>query len=86
MAKCPSFHNTYSRRVSAASLASSLIPPRISHFRVASVQEMETHYTKGEKLGEGSFGIVFKVTDNRTGEIFACKQICKDKVKKGCVL
>lgn len=34
----------------------------------------------GELLGEGSFGRVFKVTENQTGKVFACKQVYKNKV------
>jgi serine/threonine protein kinase len=33
------------------------------------------NYTKLDKLGEGTYGIVYKAQDNRTGEIVALKMM-----------
>jgi cyclin-dependent kinase len=40
-------------------------------------------YTFGEKLGEGTYGVVFKATDKRTGEIVAMKKIRIDRDDDG---
>lgn len=76
MAKSPSTHNTVKKLPSAVSVTR----PAIPHFRVDSSHPLETNYTMGELLGEGSFGRVFKVTENQTGKVFACKQVFKNKV------
>jgi len=34
-----------------------------------------TQWKCGERLGEGSFGVVYLALNTRTGELFACKQI-----------
>jgi len=39
-------------------------------------------YKFGEKLGKGSFGVVWHVTHIGTGEHYACKSINKEKVSK----
>jgi serine/threonine protein kinase len=38
-------------------------------------------YEFGEKLGEGSFGIVYVVEHRQTGQRYACKTIIKEKVR-----
>jgi calcium-dependent protein kinase len=39
---------------------------------------IDNHYTLGEKLGDGTFGITYLCTQNATGLQFACKCILKD--------
>ncbi len=79
MAKSTSIHS-FSRRASSASVGPPIVLSKIPHYRVITPNPLEENYTLGDKLGEGSFGTVFKVIDSRTNETLACKQIYKDKV------
>lgn len=38
-------------------------------------------YSFGKELGRGEFGITHQCFDKKTGEIYACKKIAKDKLK-----
>lgn len=40
--------------------------------------DLDQDYSIGVKLGEGSYGIVYKVTHNQTKEVFAAKIICNN--------
>jgi serine/threonine protein kinase len=40
-------------------------------------------FTKFEKLGEGTYGIVYKAQDRRTGEVIALKRIRLDNDEEG---
>ncbi|KEG08160.1 putative protein kinase, putative,cdc2-related kinase [Trypanosoma grayi] len=54
----------------------SALPPRRSmtqsHYTAAEVQE---RYARQEKVGEGSYGVVYKCLDKQTGQIVAMKRI-----------
>ncbi|KJE97811.1 cell division cycle 2 [Capsaspora owczarzaki ATCC 30864] len=41
------------------------------------------NYTKEEKIGEGTYGIVYKATDKRTGEYVAMKKIRLESQDEG---
>ena len=41
------------------------------------------NYEKKEKLGEGTYGVVYKATDRRTGEVVALKRIRIDQENEG---
>ena len=41
------------------------------------------NYTKKEKLGEGTYGVVYRAVDNRTGEIVALKQMRLEQEEEG---
>lgn len=41
------------------------------------------NYTKLSKLGEGTYGVVYKASDNRTGEIVALKKIKLEQEQEG---
>lgn len=44
------------------------------------------NYTRSEKLGEGTYGKVYKGVDHRTGETVALKQIILDSEDEGRLL
>jgi serine/threonine kinase 33 len=52
----------------------------IPHVRSTDENYLNEQYEFGEKLGEGSFGVVWVVKHRETGECFACKIINKEKV------
>lgn len=45
--------------------------------------EIEDNYQKLEKVGEGTYGVVYKVRDKRTGKIAALKKIRLENEKEG---
>ncbi|CAI9738530.1 serine serine/threonine-protein kinase 33-like [Octopus vulgaris] len=51
----------------------------VPHLRLDSESSLENAYQIGEKIGQGSFGKVYKVTDKKTGERWAMKCISKQK-------
>jgi len=55
------------------------LPVRTSTFVKRNYRPLEEIYKMGEKLGEGSFGIVYKVEHRISGEHRVCKKIAKKK-------
>ncbi|CAI2161384.1 19922_t:CDS:2 [Funneliformis geosporum] len=47
------------------------------------VEEEYQEYTKIEKLGEGTYGVVYKARDKKTGKIVALKKIRLDEEVEG---
>ncbi len=47
------------------------------------VSEMEKKYLKIDKLGEGTYGVVFKAHNRETGDIVALKSIRLDSEDEG---
>ena len=66
-----------SKRVSSAGKSSP-----IPHTRLEDDGQFEKYYDVGNKLGEGSFGIVREVVHKTTGEHWACKVVNKDNNKE----
>ena len=52
----------------------------IPHTRIEDETRLSEYYDIGEKLGEGTFGIVKAVVHKETGEKWACKAVNKEKV------
>lgn len=52
----------------------------IPHTRISSQSQIENIYEVGEKIGQGSFGKVFSVTEKSTGIKWAMK--CIHKIEK----
>ncbi|XP_042014083.1 calcium-dependent protein kinase 17-like [Salvia splendens] len=45
------------------------------------MEDINKHYTIGEEVGRGEFGVTHLCTDKKTGEQFACKIIAKHKLE-----
>ncbi|GMJ14146.1 calcium-dependent protein kinase 15 [Hibiscus trionum] len=45
------------------------------------LEDVKKHYTLGDELGRGQFGIIYTCTHNSTGNTYACKSIMKRKLK-----
>lgn len=54
-----------------------VLPACTRNFVKQNKRSLEAVYTMGEKLGEGSFGVVFRVTHKISGEQRVCKKIEK---------
>jgi len=52
----------------------------INHVALDDERRLKEMYDFGEKLGRGSFGVVWLVTHIGTGQRYACKIINKEKV------
>ena len=57
-------------------------PSLVQHIALDDERILTDMYKFGEKLGKGSFGVVWHVTHIGTGEHYACKSINKEKVSK----
>lgn len=53
---------------------------------MALISSMHTGYLKLDKLGEGSFGEVYKVMEASTQNIFVCKEMLLDKLEDATIL
>ena len=42
------------------------------------MEETDVRYEKLEKLGEGTYGIVYKARDRETNEVFCGENLCVD--------
>ena len=61
-------------------------PSPIPHTRVDDEAVIESMFTMGKKLGQGSFGIVREALDINTGKKWAVKAVNKEKVCGICLL
>lgn len=52
----------------------------VPHTRLEDESMIEAIYKMGEKLGQGSFGVVRLATHKETGTVWACKGVNKEKV------
>lgn len=50
---------------------------------MAATEECDLRFSDEEKLGEGTYGIVYKATDKETGEIVAVKKIRLEHTDEG---
>ncbi|KAK8494848.1 hypothetical protein V6N13_062481 [Hibiscus sabdariffa] len=44
------------------------------------LEDIKEHYTLGQELGRGQYGIIYLCTENSTGNTYACKSILKRKL------
>ncbi|GMI72273.1 calcium-dependent protein kinase 21 [Hibiscus trionum] len=44
------------------------------------LEDIKEHYTIGQELGRGQYGIIYLCTENSTGNTYACKSILKRKL------
>jgi len=56
----------------------------VNHVALDDERRLREMYEFGEKLGEGTFGVVWRVTHLGTGVQYACKIINKEKVGRSC--
>jgi serine/threonine protein kinase len=56
---------------------------QISHKKIEDDAVIYKKYELGRKLGQGSFGVVYEITNKETDEKFAIKIISKEKVGGG---
>lgn len=56
----------------------------IPHTRIDEESWINKYYEVGEKIGQGMFGKVFKVTHKETDEYWAMKVVNKEKVNIPC--
>ena len=70
------------KNLSSTSLVAGKISPISDIPHTVSTDEkcMQDKYEMGERLGEGSFGVVHEVLHRETGRKWACKIINKEKV------
>lgn len=47
------------------------------------VRDPVTNYEKIKRIGEGTYGVVYKARDRTTGEIVALKKILMHKIEEG---
>lgn len=50
-------------------------PPRIHHIKVDSSKRLEEDYSLGQKLGEGTFGVVIEAEDIKEKTLWAVKKV-----------
>ena len=57
--------------------------PTYRRFQTHTAMAQPERYTKIEKIGEGTYGVVYKARDNQGGEIIALKKIRLDAEDEG---
>ncbi len=50
---------------------------------IAALSEPAARYTRLEKIGEGTYGVVYKARDRETGEVVALKKIRLESEEEG---
>jgi len=58
----------------------------VNHVAIDDERLLRDMYEFGDKLGKGSFGVVWHVTQTSSGQHYACKIINKEKVRCECLL
>ena len=60
-----------------------IVPQQTQESRFCKDKDQLSKYQFGEKLGEGTYGVVFKATNKQTGETVAMKKIRIDRDDDG---